>query len=671
MKYFWYFLCILLFLPLTAVSQDEAAEVAYNSHFQSGYFFYNRRNYNAAATFFDKARSVRPRDYLARIWLGQSFFMGGFYKNALTEWQIALNMGGGGNLLRTKLNYLYYQQGREKQYTYATPFVYMNSFSGYIDKTTVFLRPTGVAVDRKNRVLVAGFRSGSVAILDPNGKLVRHITAGLAKPYGIAVIPGGGFYVSDFGSDRIHRFSEEGTRLGSFGGFGYTNGSFAGPEGLFCDAEGNLFVVDSGNCRVQKFSPRGEFLLTFGKKGREPGEFFRPADVVADTRGRIFVSDAGNRRIQVFDPSGNYLAELGSGKLHEPRGLTLLKDGRLVIADGKHGVMVYNQEDSSWNRMDSLSGKIDRALGVAADANDLLYVADFDSWRIGLFVPERLKYVNLDVRIIRTLEHSYPEVQHYVLVRDREGRTVTGLTEDNFRLFERGQQVHQLNLAPTYAEKDRISLQLLVDKHVSMEPYKGELSRVLRGILGGLDGRDKVQVVNFNRSVWVSQPWVSNLLSPLDGATKGKYEQESVAGKALYRGITELFRYESRPALVLFTTGSFGSDDPWQPYGFDTCLHYARNNGIPVYIVLFGQGEETARLKQLATETGGEVFDALTSGSVFRIKEQLMKQPLSRYALYYRTTTPAALRGRFQEFSVEVRYKGLYGYDRFGYYVPR
>ena len=662
-----------LFFPVQVNARPLSGPdaVRFSRFFRSGYYFYNRRNYNAAASFFDKARGINPRDYRSRLWLGQSFFMAGFYKNALTEWQIALNLGGGGNLLRNKLNYLYYQQGRERKLPVTSPFLYLKSLSGYVKKATLFLRPSGITVDNRNRILIAGFKSGSVVILNPNGSLLQHITAGLKRPYDVAVSPDGGFFVSDFAADKVYKYNADGDRQFSFGGFGYRPGKMAGPEGLYCDKEGNVFVVDSGNCRVQKFSPKGKLLLTFGKKGRATGEFFRPADVVVVSGGRIIVSDTGNRRLQQFDRSGNFLSVIGTGQLYDPRGLQLLSGGRLAIADGSRGVVVYNPENSSWTRLDSLAGRIDRAVGVAADSNDHLYVTDFNSWRVGMFVPERLKYVNLDLRITRTLEHSFPAVQHYLMVRDREGRPIRGLTVDNFRVYEKGTRVHNLSLSPTFHHKDRLAMVMLVDKHTSMQPYKEELQRVMRGILKTLSGRDRVQVVNFNNRVWVSQKYISNILSPLHGAGLGKFSAESSVGKAVYKGVGDLFRYSYRPALVLFTTADFGGEDVWKPYGFKTCLHYARNNGIPVYVVLFGQGQQAARVRKLAEETGGRVFDALTSNSVMRIKDTVMRRPLSHYAIYYSTDAPRALRGRYRQFTIEVRYRGLFGYDRFGYFVPR
>ena len=668
-------LCVFfILLALPAYLLPQAHNKVYRmvqgeNNFKSGYYFYNRRNFAAAINFFDKTISYNPKDYRSRIWLGQSYFMSGFLKNALTEWQTALNLGGGGNLLKNKINSLYFLQGKEDSAKYSTPFIYLRSYSGYKNKKLFFHRPTGVAVDSSNKVYIVGFKSGTVTILDANGKILKNIT-GLKNPFDIVITPDGKFFVSDFGNDRIVKYNSDGSYLMQFGSFGYTNAAFAGPQGISCDKHGNVYVVDSGNSRVQKFSQNGKFIMAFGKKGSRNGEFFRPSDVAVSQSGRIYVTDFGNSRIQLFDESGNFLKVIGEQQLSMPRGLIILADGRVAIADGRKGLVIYNPKNSLWNRIETVSGKVNKAVGLCADKNNMLYVADFDSYRVSVFVPERLKYVNLDVRITRTLEYNFPKVQQFVMVRDRDGRPITGLKKENFRVYERGARVFPLDIHPTYRHKKRVSMVFLVDKSKSMIQYKDSLRRVMKGLLKNLPGRDKVEVINFNSKVWISQRYISNILSPLEGAGKGKFEERAMIGRALYKGVSEQFKYDYRKALVLFTAADF-SDEDYKPYGYQTCLHYAKNNDIPVYLVLFKHGKSAKKLIHIAKETGGRVFNPLTSGSVYKLREFVFKRPLTSYSLYYSTVVHPKLKGSFREFSVEVNYKGLFGYDKFGYYIPR
>lgn len=637
--------------------------------FKSGYYFYNRKKYPAAVNFFDRALSADPRHHNARIWLGQAYYMAGFIKNALTEWQVALNLGAGGNLLRSKINSLYHLLGSEKTLSYKTPYVFLKQITGFRNKKGYFVRPTGIAVDARNNMVVTGFQSGTIAFLDPNGKLQTVIDAGVSRPYDVAAAPDGSFLISDFGADKIYRYSSSGDRMAVYGGFGYTNGRFSGPEGIWCNSDGSFFVVDSGNSRIQKLSSDGKFVMSFGKKGQDAGEFFRPADVAVGSDGRVFVSDTGNRRIQVFDGSGNWLQTIGTNQLHEPRGLTFLDSSRLAVADGTSGVVIYNRKDGSWTRIESLPGKVRRAVGICSDSNNLLYITDFDDFNVNLFIPERLKYVNLDIRINRTLEHAFPAVQHDITVRDRNGKPIVGLNRENFRVYENGNLVSDLSLAPVWREPKRIAAVFLVDKSLKMQPHQAALQRVMRGMLERFGGRDKVEVITVGEDAVIAQKFISNVLSPLHAAQQGRFSDRTAFGRAFYLAVSELFQYSYRPAIVLFTAADF-SDASYNPYGFSTCMHYARNNDVPVYTVFFEQGRDADRLKMLSEQTGGGVYDALTSNTVTGLRNTVLQRPTSRYALFYRTGATARQRGRYREFTVELKYRGLFGYDKFGYYIP-
>jgi len=661
---------ILLF-SISLFAENSSGDLLLSErNFKSGYYFYNRRNYAAAIDFFRKSLSLQPRDVRSRISLGQTYFMAGYLKNALTEWQIALNFGGGGSLLRNKLNYLYYTQGLGFDKAPVTPYIPLKIYNGYRRKKFFFNRPSGIAVDSKNRMFVAGFESGSIVVLNHNGAILSHLQVGLKRPYDIVLEKSGNLIVSDFGSDTIYRIDVLGKHLLSFGGLGYAPGKFAGPEGVVVDSFGNILVADSGNHRIQKFSSSGKFMLLFGKKGSGPGEFKTPADIIVTKNGNIVVADSGNGRLQMFDASGNFLKIIGAKQLEEPRGLSLLSDGRFLIGDSKKGVVIYNPNGSIWNRIESTSGIIKRPMGVTSDRNGLLYVTDFDSSKVTTLIPKRLKYANLDVGINQTLEFDFPSVQHTVTVRDRRGKPVTGLNKNNFRIFERGIQIEPISLAPTFESQKKVSFMFLVDKSEAMRPYQKSLKRVMRVILQNFSSSDSIQVLNFGSKAWISQRYISNVLSPIEGGQKGNFSPRAVVGRALYKGVRDLFPRKTKQAIVLFTTADFVDAD-YNPFGFNTCLHFAKNNGVPVYIVLFNKGSDISRLNNLAKATGGEVFDAFVSNRVHKLRNIVMKRASGFYRLVYDTVAPALLGGSYRDFKIEVNYKGLFGYDRSGYYIPK
>ena len=72
-----------------------------------------------------------------------------------------------------------------------------------------------------------------------------------------------------------------------------------------------MYVSDWGNNRVQKFSADGEFLLSYGGGNLQDGsDLDHPSDVAVDSEGDVYVVDWGNLRVQIYDPEGDVITAL-------------------------------------------------------------------------------------------------------------------------------------------------------------------------------------------------------------------------------------------------------------------------------------------------------------------------------------------------------------------------
>ena len=118
----------------------------------------------------------------------------------------------------------------------------------------------GLAVDRGGRLLAVSDRQVVRVVRDGNHWPV--VSAGLSEPYGLAVGPSGGIYVTDL--DRpftIRVFEPGGKPAGRYGREGSLQGAVSTdklyvPLGLAVDAQGNVIVAEQMISRVQKLSPR-------------------------------------------------------------------------------------------------------------------------------------------------------------------------------------------------------------------------------------------------------------------------------------------------------------------------------------------------------------------------------------------------------------------------------
>jgi sugar lactone lactonase YvrE len=177
-------------------------------------------------------------------------------------------------------------------------FVYSGSKNKRIIGDDSLLRPTGIAVNKKEKLL----------------------------------------YIVDTTGHRVDLYTLEGKKTGSFGKGGVSDGEFNYPTHIAVDATGDLYVMDTLNFRVQIFDKAGKFLSAFGGNGTAIGAFIKPKGIAVDREGHIWVSDGVRNSVQVFDRAGRLLLIFGrngtgAGQFDVPAGLYLDSKDRLYVAD--------------------------------------------------------------------------------------------------------------------------------------------------------------------------------------------------------------------------------------------------------------------------------------------------------------------------------------------------
>jgi DNA-binding beta-propeller fold protein YncE len=204
----------------------------------------------------------------------------------------------------------------------------------------------GLATDDADRLFVSDSGLQRIFVFDANHKF--HATFGsdrLGRPSGVAVDNKNRFlYVTDVLKNNVAVFDLDTFKyLRTVGGppekpGDDSPGTFARPTNVAVAANGDLYVSDTLNSRIQIFDAGGTFLSTFGKGGDGPADFARPKGIAIDSDGHLWVADADQNRVKVYDRQGRLCAFFGEygyfpGQFALPSGIAIDKDNRVIVAE--------------------------------------------------------------------------------------------------------------------------------------------------------------------------------------------------------------------------------------------------------------------------------------------------------------------------------------------------
>jgi len=265
-------------------------------------------------------------------------------------------------------------------------------------------------------------------------------------PEGITVDTNGNLYVVDNFENTIRKVAPVGTNwvattiagtTNNSGSADGTNGAawFNEPTGIALDGSGNLYVADGGNNTIRKLTPVGTNWVvttiagTAGNIGSADGtnqaaSFYYPSGVAVDTNGNVFVADASNDTIREVTPVGtNWVVTTiagtagvnssgdgtnGAAQFSGPSGLALDGAGNLYVADTSNDTIrkltpvgtnwvvttIAGQAGNSSSADGAgLGARFNFPIGIAADTNGSLYVADTYNHTIRIIAPAGTNWV--------------------------------------------------------------------------------------------------------------------------------------------------------------------------------------------------------------------------------------------------------------------------------------
>ncbi len=273
--------------------------------------------------------------------------------------------------------------------TYASQFGASGSGSGQ------FSTPIASSIDGQGYIWVTDYGNNRVEKFSSKGSFIAaYGTEGSGNlqfhgPGGIDVNQStGNVYISDAGNHRVEELSSSGTFVRAFGFSGA--GELSSPGGLKIDSAGNVWVPDMSANKIVEFSSTGTFIATYGKEGTGEVQFKRPV-AIAFSGTSLWVTDSGNHRAQRLSSTGTYLGQYGgegegSGELYSPEGIAADSAGNLyVVDDGASHVQEFSSTGvyrATFATKGSGEGQLKAPIGDSIDAAGNMYVVDSENNRV-------------------------------------------------------------------------------------------------------------------------------------------------------------------------------------------------------------------------------------------------------------------------------------------------
>ncbi len=261
-----------------------------------------------------------------------------------------------------------------------------------------------------------------------------------------------------------------------------------------------------------------------------------------------------------------------------------------------------------------------------------------------------------------------------VTVTDANGRIITGLTKDDFEVYEDGARV------PVAQFSDRrvpVSLGLLLDASDSMfgQPLadaRGALDRFVGDLL---EPGDEAFIASFNHWPRIVVPWTQPP-SALRGALN---DVRATGGTAIYDALVAagpMFnrRQHIRAALVVISDGADTASD----YTLMQARDAVRRTDPFIYAVAIDSGDKTRvstrvnpeALREITGPSGGYTEVIHSAADLGPATERIANELNKQYTLGYTPVKPPD--GEWRSIRVRIRDREYFARSRRGYFaVPR
>ena len=270
-----------------------------------------------------------------------------------------------------------------------------------------------------------------------------------------------------------------------------------------------------------------------------------------------------------------------------------------------------------------------------------------------------------------------------VVVNSRQ-QFVSGLTSDNFAVYEDGVQ-QQLSFFA--ASELPLDVAILLDTSASMYDKLATAQQAAVGFISAMRPTDRVLVIDIKDSSTVLAPLSDDLKAAKHAILGTSARGATSLYNGLYLTLREMAKQRRadtdmrRQAVVLLSDG----DDTSSLVSFDDVMSLAKESGISIYTIMLSSvldaqmdrrrdsaaSKSQYGMKSLAQETGARSFPASQVSDLAGVYKSIGQELSSQYAIGYMSTNQRR-DGTYRRVDVRiVDHENARPRTRAGYLAPR
>ena len=660
-----YFFISLLFITFSfSIFGQTAQEIGYaEEEFRRGVQAFYRGSFNDSILQFEKALSYLPEEGLILDWLGKSYYRAGLESAALQQWQFALELGYGGQLLQNTMEIIRSRRSISNDFSIEERYVEAGDFFGSDSNNIFFGQPIGILSCDDGSFWISAYSTNELIKFDINGTIIdrkRGPINGFDGPMDIEKTSDNRILVTEFNGDRISVLNENGDFISSFGEKGRGLGQFLGPQYLAIDSNDNIFVTDYGNGRICVFDNEGKPLFDFG-------DFISPTGI-AIVNDYVYVVDSVIGNIYRYDNSGNYIEMLLQDKSFiKPESISVIDD-YLVVTDSNK-IFGVNVESGEITEIANAGNSPSRLVAADLDKNSNLIATDFKGNQV--YILSRMSELigGLYVEFVRVNADNFPQVALEVKVENRRREPVVGLKDLNFLITENKYNVTNQKLTGSATENDVCDITIIVDRNTSMKQYEDEVTQAIKEIAAAMNGKGTLRVISDG-----AIPAIELVANPADvtnfqiSKLKSNYSDKTSTDLAIRLACNELVNGELKRGIIYLSNGKSTSN--LKNYSLTDLSNYMNNNEISFSTVNMENSSASSEINFLVENSKGFSYYIYRPEGIASIVSDILDISSGLYTFTYTSSLPTNFGRDFLSVEVEVYLLNRSGRAETGYYAP-